>query len=93
MALDIYPLLGLTSPQYVLKPVSPNAPNMLSGYATFPNSLDVAQEMGEVSNIFGKKKAKEEVAKGVWEVLKALAAKRNVNIAEEDDSDISWVDD
>lgn len=40
-------------------------------------------KIGEVRNIFGKKNAKEEIAKGVWEVLEALARKRNVSIEEE----------
>ncbi len=37
-------------------------------------------QVGEVRNVFGKKNAKEEVAKGVWEVLEELAAKRNFKI-------------
>ena len=40
------------------------------------------KEIGEVKNIFGKKNAKEEMAKGVWEVLQALAQKRNVRVEE-----------
>lgn len=41
------------------------------------------KEIGEVRNIFGKKNAKEEVAKGVWEVLQALAQKRKVRMEAE----------
>lgn len=62
---------------------------MLSGYATFLNAPEMPAKIGEVCNVFGKKKAKEEVAKGVWQVLEALAAKRNVKIREEDGVDDS----
>ncbi|KAL2059691.1 hypothetical protein ABVK25_000984 [Lepraria finkii] len=80
---DICPLLGLTSPQYILAPASNLVPNILSGYASFPNQPGMPKEIGEVRNIFGKKNAKEEVAKGVWEVLQALAQKRNVRMEAE----------
>ena len=79
---DAYPLLGLSNPQYVLGPASDLAPNMISGYASFPNEPGLPKEIGEVRNIFGKKNAKEEVAKGVWEVFLKLAEKRGVNISE-----------
>jgi len=46
-------------------------------------------QIGEVRNVFGKKKAREEVAMGVWEALKALAAERSVSINEEDENDAS----
>lgn len=35
-------------------------------------------------NVFGKKNAKEECARGVWEVLKGVARDRGVGIAVED---------
>lgn len=78
--LDLCPLLGLSPPQYVLAPASNNAQNMLSGYATFANAPSMPARIGEVRNVFGKKNAREEVAKGVWEVLEELASKRNVKI-------------
>ena len=53
---------------------------MLSGYATFPKTPHLPTEIGEVRNVFGKKKAKEEIARAVWEVLEILAAERNVKI-------------
>lgn len=77
------PLLGLAPPQYVLTPASSNAPNMICGYAAFTQSPSMPPKIGEVRNIFGKKNAKEEIAKGVWEVLEALARKRNASIEEE----------
>lgn len=42
------------------------------------------REIGEVRNVFGKKNAKEEIAKGVWEVLRNLAEKRGASISEID---------
>ncbi|KAM0797845.1 hypothetical protein BDR22DRAFT_823917 [Usnea florida] len=79
---DAYPLLGLSNPQYLLGPASDLAPNMISGYASFPNEPSLPKEIGEVRNVFGKKNAKEEVAKGVWEVFLKLAEKRGVTISE-----------
>ena len=81
---DMCLLLGLTCPIYRLAPVSNLAPNMLSGYATFPNAPGIPAELGEVRNVFGKKKAKEEVAMRVWDFLKGLAAQRHVDITEKD---------
>ena len=79
---DAYGLLGLQAPQYVFEAASHLAPNMFSGYASFPNEPSLPKEIGEVRNVFGKKSAKEEVAKGVWEVLLGLAEKRGVKISE-----------
>lgn len=81
---DAYHLLGLSTPQYVLRATSDLAPNMISGHASFPNEPRLPKEIGEVRNIYGKKSAKEEVAKGVWQVLQELAEKRGVNISETD---------
>ena len=55
---------------------------MLSGYASFPNQPGMPKEIGEVRNVFGKKNAKEELAKAVWVVLQGLAQKRGVKIEE-----------
>jgi len=76
---DICPLLGLTSPQYVLIP-APQVPNMLSGFGSFPNQPGMPKQIGEIRNVFGKKNAKEEIAMGVWDVLKELAQKRGVKM-------------
>ena len=86
------PVLGLSSPYYHLGPVSESAPNMLSGYATFPNAPNLPAEIGEVRHVFGKKKAREEIAKGVWQVLTALAAQSGV-IHDEIDHDAVGVED
>ena len=53
---------------------------MLNGYATIPNALGLPPKIGEARHVFGKKNAKEEIAKGVWEALEALAIERNVTI-------------
>ena len=83
LALDICPLLGLSAPHYKIAPVSALSPNMLSGYASFPGQLGMPKEIGEARNVYGKKNAKEEVAKGVWKVLLELAKKRDVKIEED----------
>ena len=89
---DAFPILGLPTPQYVLGPASDLAPNMISGYAFFPNQPSLPKEIGEVRNIYGKKNAKEEIAKGLWQVMQELAAQRGASISEidgpgEDDED------
>lgn len=90
--LDMCPLLGLAPPQYVLGSASAMAPAMISGYATFANSPSMPAHIGEVRNIFGKKNAKEEIAKGVWEVLEKLALKRNVRLSEKEGTDAGGED-
>jgi len=65
---------------------------MMSGYATFVNAPSMPAQIGEVRNIFGRKNAKEDVAKGVWEALKELASKRNVNIDEKSGTDADGED-
>ena len=81
---ESYNLLGLQAPQYVLVAVSDVTPSIFSGHALFPNEPGLPKEVGEVRNVFGKKNAKEEIAKGVWEVLQKLAEKRGVQISETD---------
>ena len=80
---DAYGLLGLqTPPQYVLTAASDLTPSIFSGHASFPNEPGLPKEIGEARNVFGKKNAKEEIAMGVWEVLRKLAEKRGVAISE-----------
>ncbi len=45
-------------------------------------------QIGEVRHVFGKKNAKEEIAKGVWEILQELAAKRNVKVDVKEGMDV-----
>ena len=81
---DAYSILGLQTPQYVLEAASNLAPSMFNGHASFPNQPGLPKEIGEVRNVFGKKNAKEEIAKGVWEEMQKLAEKRGVSISETD---------
>ena len=80
---DLAPLLGVSQPQYQLSAGSAAAPNMLSGYASFANWGGVEAlrgEVGEARNVFGRKNAREEVARGVWDVLVRLAEGRGVRV-------------
>ncbi|KAL9615405.1 MAG: hypothetical protein Q9167_000234 [Letrouitia subvulpina] len=82
---DLAPMLGLPPPTYRFLPASPETPNLLTGGAVFPPGQPeplVQGPLGEVRNVFGKKSAKEECARGVWEVLRRLAKKRGVEIEE-----------
>lgn len=102
---DICPQLGLTQPQYHIQAPSPDtAPNILSGYATFPGETalgpsmgtegseegaatrngrsNLAGPIGEARHVFGRKNAKEEIAKGVWAALVRVAEERGVSVRE-----------
>ena len=81
-------MLGLTSPQYVMAPKSASALNILSGYASFTAQPGMPERIAEVRNVFGKKNAKEEIAKGLWEELLKLAEKRGVKLGEEQDGSL-----
>ena len=70
-----------------MAPLSADAPNILTGAAYFRCEPQFPGPVGEVRNIFGKKNAKEECAKGVWEVLHALAKKRGIKVDEVDNED------
>lgn len=82
---DICPILGLSPPEYRINPLSANAPNMVSGAAYFRAEPLFPNPVGEVRNVFGKKSAKEECAKGVWQVLSELAKRRGLKLAETDE--------
>ncbi|KAL9604260.1 MAG: hypothetical protein Q9219_000658 [cf. Caloplaca sp. 3 TL-2023] len=81
---DLAPLLSLTPPIYRLGPTNPSAPNLLSGAAYFSGDAAyiprLKDAVGEVRNVFGKKNAKEECARGVWEALREVARERGVEI-------------
>jgi len=49
---------------------------MYSGYAVFENSPVVMGKVGEVSDVYGRKKAKESCAEKVLEVLEGVARDR-----------------
>lgn len=85
---DICPILGLSAPEYRITPLSADAPNIVSGAAYFRSEPLFPKPLGEVRNVYGKKNAKEECAKGVWMTLSELAKKRGVKVSEEDDEDV-----
>ena len=79
---DLYPILGLSAPEYRLRP-SPQAPNFHSGAAYFPRDpLVVKGPVGEINNVFGKKNAREECAKGVLEFLERLVRERGGEVGQ-----------
>ncbi|MCJ1266273.1 hypothetical protein MMC22_006156 [Lobaria immixta] len=84
---ELCPLLGVNTPTYRLSAESPSAPNHLSGAAYFSGEPRLPEKYGEVRNVYGKKAAKEEVARGVWEALEELAAERGVKVGVEDEMD------
>ena len=77
---DLCPLLNLPTPTYRLTALAPSAPTMLSGSACFTGNPILPGNYGEVRNVYGKKNAKEECARGLFEVLKDLARARGVSV-------------
>ncbi|KAL1645453.1 hypothetical protein SLS58_003761 [Diplodia intermedia] len=77
--------LGCAQPIYKIAP-DPRVPSMWSGAAYFPHDPAVVANagvvgqsstaVGEVRNVYGKKKAREEVAKKVLKHLKGMQAER-----------------
>lgn len=66
-----------------MRPLSADAPNIISGWASFPTSPLFPGPLGEVRNVFGKKNAKEECAKGIWKELIQLARSRGIKVDDE----------
>ncbi|KAG8533768.1 uncharacterized protein KY384_001509 [Bacidia gigantensis] len=84
---SLAPLLGLPQTQYHLSPASAQAPNLLSGHASFVGggagvAKGLSETLGEVRHVFGKKNAKEELAREVWEKLKDIADARGFKVKE-----------
>ena len=74
-------LLGLRAPRYHLSPSSQDTPNLLNGYATFEDSASIGGlgldgQLGQVERVYGKKNAKDQIARSVWSLLKAVAESR-----------------
>ncbi|KAI9754774.1 MAG: hypothetical protein M4579_004559 [Chaenotheca gracillima] len=80
---DLYPILGFHAPGYRLES-DPKMPMIWSGAAYFPDDPILQGPLGEVRNVYGKKDAKEQCARAVLEVLKAVADKRGVVVKDED---------
>lgn len=67
--------LGFSTPTYKITPVVPNGP-VCDGYAEFPNEPSVDGRVGRVENVYGKKSAKEAVARHVVLYLKDIERQR-----------------
>lgn len=63
--------LGFCVPRYIIEPISPASP-LYNAHADFGNDPRIDGIVGEVRHIYGKKKAKEEVAKIVVPFLKNI---------------------
>ncbi|MCJ1388742.1 hypothetical protein MMC18_001591 [Xylographa bjoerkii] len=74
---DLCTALGLTPPTYRFAPNDPaTAPNILSGAAHFANEPLMRAPVGEVRNVYGRKNAREECARGVVAFLEGLRRER-----------------
>ena len=73
---ELFPLLGFPNPVYRLEVVDPRVPNVYSGGVLFEGVGGTQGLVGEVWNVFGKKKAREECARGAWEFLEKVRRER-----------------
>ncbi|CAD6501673.1 BgTH12-01923 [Blumeria graminis f. sp. triticale] len=67
--------LGFSPPRYVIEPVTPGS-SFYDAYVDFGNDHRVKGVIGEINNIYGKKNAKEELAKIVVEFLRVFEKER-----------------
>ncbi|POS85286.1 hypothetical protein EPUL_003686 [Erysiphe pulchra] len=72
---DLCRRLGLNPPRYVIEPIVPSSP-MYSGYADFGNDPRIKSFIGQVTGIYGRKNAKDHVAKEVVIFLTRLLEER-----------------
>ncbi|KAA8568420.1 hypothetical protein EYC84_007453 [Monilinia fructicola] len=77
---DLCHTLGFTVPTYKIVPMVEGIP-IYQGYADFGSDPRVLGKVGEFSDIYGKKKAKEVCAKHVWSFLKDIEKQRLESIA------------
>ncbi|RKF71575.1 putative adenosine rna-specific isoform adar-a variant [Golovinomyces cichoracearum] len=73
-------LLGLNCPRYIIEPVFP-------GGAIYNATVDFGGDprityLDKVMNVYGKKNAKEEIAKSVYDHLSQMHARKNAHIEE-----------
>jgi hypothetical protein len=76
-------LINITLPEYRLV-VDPRVDSMYSGAAYFNDPILPSGPIGEVRNLFGKKSAKEAIAKSVLVFLKEWAKEQGNRIEETD---------
>jgi hypothetical protein len=57
---------------------------MYSGAAYFSDPIIPSEPIGDVHNVYGKKKAKEEIARAVLAFLKEWAKKQGIELRERD---------
>ncbi|KHJ31488.1 putative adenosine rna-specific isoform adar-a variant [Erysiphe necator] len=76
---DLCRRLGLNTPRYVIEPIVPSSP-MYSGYADFGGDPRIKGFIGQVTGFYGKKNAKDHVAREVVTFLTQLLEERNERI-------------
>jgi hypothetical protein len=72
---DLCYRLGFNVPKYEIHPVMENT-SLYDAYADFGGDPRVVGKVGETKNVFGKKRAKEEVARVVISFLKDIERQR-----------------
>jgi len=77
--------LALNLPTYRLEPQEA-CPSMWNGYAHFNGDPRMPARVGEFSNVFGRKNAKEECAKDVLELLHGIAAERTEKVRQHEEN-------
>ncbi|KAH8595693.1 hypothetical protein B0O99DRAFT_686679 [Bisporella sp. PMI_857] len=67
--------LGFKIPTYKIERISEEAP-LYKGYAHFPGDPRIEGKIGEVTDIYGQKNAKEKIAAILWSFLKDIERQR-----------------
>lgn len=75
--------LGFNVPKYEITRVTENAP-LFKGYAHFQGDPRIEGNVGEVSDVFGQRNAKEKIAEEVVSFLKDIERQRGDQFEEED---------
>lgn len=81
---EICQRLGFNPPRYDITPALPNTP-LWNGYADFGSDPRIDGKVGEVKNVFGKKNAKEEVAKIVLLFMQDIERQKMAELDDEDE--------
>jgi len=79
--------LGINVPHYKIEKIS-EGESLYRAHADFGNDPMIDGEVGEVTGIFGQKKAKERVAEEVFKFLKDIERQRKAGMSESDEEKI-----
>ena len=80
---DLCIRLGFKMPTYKIEKMSPEQSSFYKGYAHFPTDPRIDGKIGEITNIYGQKHAKETIATELYKFLKDIEKQRSEKHEEE----------